>query len=449
MKQIILLLIILPFFFSCSNKIQQENSDKLSWTKNAVMYEVNVRQFTPEGTFNAFSKHLPRIKDLGVDIIWFMPIHEIGQVNRKGSLGSYYSIKDYRSINPEFGTLEDFNQLVKQIHELDMKVIIDWVANHTSFDNVWVQEGNLDWYNLDSLNNLQPPNGTDWWDVADLNYESREMQNEMVNSMKFWLTESDIDGFRCDVADWVPISFWDSCRIELDKVKDVFMLAEAENPKLHNKAFDMTYAWEAHFIMNEIANGKKSAKDLIENINKNKNRFPSGAYRLHFTSNHDENSWKGYAEERLGPSLKAMNALVSVMEGMPLIYGGQESNLQKRLRFFEKDTIEWNNYELSQHYQALFDLKDKNKALWNGNFGGEPIIISQENKDALVIYRTKDGHEIVLVFNLSKENIDVKLKDIKSNNLFYSLFSGQNKVQKLPDQIQLKAWEYHIYSNIK
>ena len=174
------------------------------------MYEVNVRQFTPEGTFNAFSKHLTRIKELGVDIIWFMPIHEIGQVNRKGSLGSYYSIKDYRSINPEFGTLEDFNQLVKQIHELDMKVIIDWVANHTSFDNVWFQEGNLDWYNLDSLGNLQPPNGTDWWDVADLNYENREMQNEMVNAMKFWLTESDIDGFRCDVADWVPVSFWNS-----------------------------------------------------------------------------------------------------------------------------------------------------------------------------------------------------------------------------------------------
>ena len=339
--------------------------------------------------------------------------------------------------------------MVKQIHELDMKVIIDWVANHTSFDNVWVQDGNLDWYNLDSLGNLQPPNGTDWWDVADLNYENREMQNEMVNAMKFWLTESDIDGFRCDVADWVPVSFWDSCRIELDKVKDVFMLAEAENPELHNNAFDMTYAWEAHFIMNEIANGKKSAKDLIENINKNKNRFPNDAYRLHFTSNHDENSWKGYAEERLGPSLKTMNALVSVIEGMPLIYGGQESNLQKRLRFFEKDTIEWKNYELTQHYQALFDIKKKNKALWNGNYGGEPIIISQESEDALVIYRTKDEHELVLVFNLSQESIDVKLNEISSNELFYSLFSGQNEAQKLPDQIQLKAWEYHIYSNIK
>ena len=449
MKQIIFLLIILTFFFSCSNHVQHDNTDKLSWTKNAVMYEVNVRQFTPEGTFKAFSKHLPRIKNLGVDIIWFMPIHEIGQVNRKGSLGSYYSIKDYRSTNPEFGTLEDFNELVKQIHELDMKVIIDWVANHTSFDNIWVREGNLDWYNLDSLGNLQPPNGTDWWDVADLNYENREMQNEMVNAMKFWLTESDIDGFRCDVADWVPVSFWDSCRIELDEVKDVFMLAEAENPELHSKAFDMTYAWEAHFIMNEIANGKKSAKDLIENINKNKNRFPDGAYRLHFTSNHDENSWKGYAEERLGPSLKAMNTLVSVIEGMPLIYGGQESNLQKRLRFFEKDTIDWNNHELSPHYQALFNLKKKNKALWNGNYGGVPIIISQESEDALVIYRKKDDHEVVLIFNLSQGNIDVRLNEINSNELFYSLFSKQTESQKLPDQMHLNAWEYHIYSNIK
>ena len=448
MKQIIFVASILPFFFSCSNKSQHENIDKRSWTKNAVMYEVNVRQFTPEGTFKAFSDHLPRIKDLGVDIIWFMPIHEIGQVNRKGSLGSYYSIKDYQSINHEFGTLEEFNQLVEQIHELDMKVIIDWVANHTSFDNVWVEQENLDWYNLDSLGQLQPPNGTDWWDVADLNYESREMQNEMVNAMKFWLTESNIDGFRCDVADWVPISFWDSCRIELDKVKEVFMLAEAENPELHNNAFDMTYAWEAHFIMNEIANGKKSAKDLIENINKNKSRFPQDAFRLHFTSNHDENSWKGYAEERLGSSLKAMNALVSVLEGMPLIYGGQESNLQKRLRFFEKDTIEWNTYEFSQHYKTLFNLKENNKALWNGKYGGEPIIIPQESEDALVIHRTKDNHEVVLVFNLSKDSIGVDLNKISSNNLFYSIFSDSNEALKIPQEIQLKAWEYHIYSNV-
>ena len=449
MKQTIFLLCVLSFFFSCDNYNHKEDIDKLSWTKNAVMYEVNIRQFTPEGTFNAFSEHLPRIKDLGVDIIWLMPIHEIGQINRKGSLGSYYSIKDYKSINPEFGTMEDFNQLVHQIHDLDMKIIIDWVANHTSFDNIWFQEGNLDWYNLDSLGNLQPPNGTDWWDVADLNYNNRDMQNAMVNAMKFWLTESNIDGFRCDVADWVPIAFWDSCRIELDKVKDVFMLAEAENPELHKNAFHMTYAWESHFIMNEIANGTKSAKDLIENLNKNKTRFQSNDYRLHFTSNHDENSWKGYAEERLGPALEAMNSLVSVIEGMPLIYGGQESNIQKRLRFFEKDTIQWNNYELTEHYRTLFDLKDKNKALWNGDYGGEPIIISQENDDAFVVHRKKEGHEVVLVFNLSKRNININLKGLKSNNNFYDVFSNDTEALKIPEAMDLDAWEYKIYSNVK
>ena len=226
------------------------------WSKDAVMYEVNIRQFTPEGTFAAFAKHLPRIKDLGVDIIWFMPIHPIGKKNRKGNLGSYYSVKDYKAVNPEFGSLEEFNALVKQIHDMDMKVIIDWVANHSAFDNIWAEEGNYDWYTLDSLGRLQPPIGTDWWDVADLNYDNNDMQDAMIESMKFWLKTSNIDGFRCDVADWVPISFWERCRVELEEVKNVFMLAEAENPELHNSAFDMTYGWHLHFVMNEIAQQK-------------------------------------------------------------------------------------------------------------------------------------------------------------------------------------------------
>ena len=195
---------IILFITSCKTNVEY-TKDIPEWSKNSVMYEVNIRQFSPEGTFNAFSEHLPRIKEMGVDIIWLMPIHSIGEENRKGTLGSYYSVKDYKSINSEFGTKDDFRNLVNKIHELDMKIIIDWVANHSSFDNIWVKNGNLDWYNLDSLGKLQPPSGTDWWDVADLNFDNIEMKQEMIESMKYWVQEFQIDGFRCDVAaDWVP-----------------------------------------------------------------------------------------------------------------------------------------------------------------------------------------------------------------------------------------------------
>ena len=281
---------IILFITSCKTNVEY-TKDTPEWSKNSVMYEVNIRQFSPEGTFNAFSEHLPRIKEMGVDIIWLMPIHSIGEENRKGTLGSYYSVKDYKSINSEFGTKDDFRNLVNKIHELDMKIIIDWVANHSSFDNIWVKNGNLDWYNLDSLGKLQPPSGTDWWDVADLNFDNIEMKQEMIESMKYWVQEFQIDGFRCDVADWVPISFWDTCRMELDRIKDVFMLAEAETPELHDKAFDMTYAWEFHFIMNDVANSKKDVTDIIRYIDSTKQKFDFEDYRLQFISNHDENSW--------------------------------------------------------------------------------------------------------------------------------------------------------------
>ncbi|NCA21429.1 MAG: hypothetical protein EBS86_09880 [Crocinitomicaceae bacterium] len=250
------------------------------WSKNATIYEVNVRQFTPEGTFQAFEKHIPRLKKMGVDILWFMPINPIGVKNRKGSLGSYYAVKDYKAVNPEFGNLDDFRHLVQTAHANGMKVIIDWVANHTSPDNVWVDQGHKDWYTLDSTGNLQPTIGTDWWDVADLNYDNKEMRKEMISSMNYWLTAADIDGFRCDVASWVPTDFWVDARKQLDATKKVFMLAEAEEIEMH-KAFDMTYGWNLHHIMNEIAQGKKDVQEVYKYVKENKH--PITAYRMNFT----------------------------------------------------------------------------------------------------------------------------------------------------------------------
>ena len=443
------LIIILTFLFISCNNEKPFIKSVPEWSKNSIMYEVNIRQYTKEGTFKAFEKHLERIKELGVDIIWFMPIHEIGELNRKGSLGSYYSVKDYKSINPEFGTIEDFNSLVKKIHDLDMKVIIDWVANHTSFDHIWVEEKKFDWYNLDSNGNLQPPNGTDWWDVADLNYDNSAMKDEMIECMKFWVENSNIDGYRCDVADWVPIDFWNQCRKELDKIKDVFMLAEAENPELHKDAFDMTYGWHLHFVMNEIANGNKNSLDILDYLNNKSKDFPNDAYRLHFTSNHDENSWKGSAIERLGNSLKTFAALTVTLEGMPLIYNGQEANLSKRLKFFEKDSIDWKNYELSEFYKNLFTMKKNNQALWNGKYGGNIELISNENDSInLCFIRQKEKNKVVSFYNLSNDSTVCNVESKNLNGIYYDYETKKEVTFNDKEKISLSPWEFKIYINL-
>ena len=251
MKNVITIFTITLLSFNSLSQLKTPD-----WVKNATIYEVNVRQFSPQGTFAEVEKQLPRLEKMGIDIIWLMPIHPIGQLNRKGSLGSYYAVQDYRDINPEFGSHEDLMNLVQTAHKLQMKVIIDWVANHTSPDNIWVQEGKLDWYTLDSLGKIQPTIGTDWWDVADLNYDNQELRKEMISCMEYWVREFDIDGFRCDVAGWVPMDFWNDARAALNQIKPIFMLAEAEGKEFHS-AFEMTYGWEFHHIMNEVAQGKK------------------------------------------------------------------------------------------------------------------------------------------------------------------------------------------------
>jgi glycosidase len=348
---------ILCLLFSVLGFAQMSANTAPEWSKNATIYEVNIRQFTKEGTFSAFQKHLPRLKAMGVDILWLMPIHPIGEKNRKGSLGSYYAVKDYKAVNPEFGNLQDFNALVKSAHDLGMKLIIDWVANHTSPDNVWVDQGHKDWYTLDSTGNLQPTIGTDWWDVADLNFDNQNMRTEMIESMKYWLTASNIDGFRCDVAGWVPLDFWVTAKQELDKVKPIFFLAESEGPEQH-QAFHMTYAWELHHLMNKIAQGKENIDVLRAYLEKDKS-YPTSAYRMSFTSNHDENSWNGTEMERMGEARFAMAVMAATIEGMPLVYNGQETSLDRRLAFFEKDEIDWTKMDLVSFYDKLLHLHQK------------------------------------------------------------------------------------------
>lgn len=413
------------------------------WSKNATIYEVNVRQFTPEGTFKAFEKHIPRLHKMGVDILWLMPINPIGVKNRKGSLGSYYAVKDYKAVNPEFGNLDDFKHLVQTAHANGMKVIIDWVANHTSPDNVWVDQGHKDWYTLDSTGNLQPTIGTDWWDVADLNYDNKEMRKEMIASMNYWLTAADIDGFRCDVASWVPTDFWVDARKQLDVTKKVFMLAEAEEVEMH-KAFDMTYGWNLHHIMNEIAQGKKDVQEVYKYVKENKH--PITAYRMNFTSNHDENSWNGTEMERMGDARFAFAVFAATFEGMPLVYNGQETSLDRRLKFFDKDTISWKKMDLVPFYTKLLELHRSNKALWNGIYGGSVKFLSTpEEKNVLVFSRTKDENKVVVIINMTAKAQQVKVNSTSVSGNYKDLFTGKKVSVTNELNLKLEPWGYKVY----
>ncbi len=412
------------------------------WVKNATIYEVNIRQFTPEGTFGAFEKHLPRLKEMGVDILWLMPIHPIGELNRKGSLGSYYAVRDYRGINPEFGTHEDFAHLVDAAHNLGMKVIIDWVANHTSPDALWIEEGKLDWYTLDSLGKVQPTIGTDWWDVADLNYDNPAMRKEMIACMEYWVRDFNIDGYRCDVAGWVPMDFWNSARAALDQIKPVFMLAEAEGKELYS-AFEMTYGWEFHHILNDVAKGKKNAADVQAYFERM--QLPAGAFHMNFTSNHDENSWNGTEMERMGEARFALAVMAATIQGMPLVYNGQETSLDRRLKFFDKDSINWDKMDLVDFYTRLLHLHQTNPALAVGLQQSTPkFLSSKDQKDVLIYTREQGTSKVLVVLNLSAQAKKVTLRAAAAGT-YKNLFSDKKETLKDKQVLSLAPWGYAVY----
>ena len=413
------------------------------WSYNKTIYEVNIRQYSGEGNFKGFEKHLPRLKEMGIGILWLMPIHPIGEKNRKGTLGSYYSVKDYKAVNPEYGTLEEFKLMVKLIHRMGMYVIIDWVANHTAWDNKWIEE-HLDFYTEDSLGNIISP-VDDWADVADLNYDNKELWAAMIDALKFWVKECDIDGYRCDVAGMLPIEFWIEARNEIEKIKPVFMLAEWDTPEMH-KAFDMTYDWTMHKTMNGIAEGKKNVADIVNHLNKDEEKYPTNAFRMQFTSNHDENSWNGTVFERLGDGAETFAAFSFLIPGMPLIYTGQEAGLDKRLSFFEKDLVEWKEHKFQKLYAKLIHLKKNNDALLNGDKGGEVILIrSSEDEFVLAFTRAKNKNKIFAVFNLSDKKITANLDGESMSGSFKNFFTSQVVTFTDKESINLEPRGYKVF----
>ena len=414
------------------------------WSKNAVIYEVNIRQFTPEGTLNAFEEHLPRLKQLGVDILWLMPVNPIGVKNRKEPLGSYYSVRDYKDVNPDFGNLDDFRNLVSKAHELGFHLIIDWVPNHSSWDNKLTVE-HPDWYVRDAKGSFIPPLGFDWTDVIQFDWSNKDLQAYMMDALKFWV-ELGVDGFRVDHPDLTPALFWESVREELNKIKPVFMVAENEGQTdFMKKGFDMSYAWELHHLMNSIAQGKDSVRSLNKYYSKEWTVFPQNVYRMVFLDNHDENSWNGTINSRMGEAQKAFAVFTFTTQGTPLLYNGQEACLAKSLRFFERDTIQWDTCSLTGFYADLIDLKKSNIALSNGEYGArmEKVKTNRDNK-VFCYSRVKDGNSVLVFLNLSKKTVSVKPVMDNLNGEYTDYFGGSKITLPLSDSLRFEAWDFKI-----
>ena len=414
------------------------------WSKNAVIYQVNVRQFSPAGDFAGVQAELPRIKSLGADIIWLMPIHPIGQVNRKGPLGSPYAVRDYFAINPEFGGEEEFSALVTRAHQLGLKVILDWVPNHSAWDNPLV-ESYPHWYAKDYKGDFRPSPWWDWSDIIEFDYRVPELREYMIRAMCYWLEQFDIDGFRCDVAGYVPNDFWQQARAELERVKPVFMLAEWENRDLHQGQFNMTYAWSWNEVMHGIAMGTTSLDKLRQYYSWNERAWPRNAYRMTFVSNHDKNAWDGTQFEQFAQCLENAIILSVVGEGMPLIYNGQEAGESKRLAFFEKDCIEWQPHPIGDLYQQLITLKKSTPALWNGAYGATMLQVNNSAMHYVFSFvREQDGDKVLVVLNFSNQALDISLQTDLARGRYVNYLTGQKLVLSDPCQLNLAPYAGYV-----
>ena len=415
------------------------------WSRNATIYQINTRQFTAEGTLRAAEKQLPRLKALNVDIIWLMPVHRIGVKNRKGTLGSPYAVQDYYSMNPEFGTLDDLKHFVAAAHALGLHVILDWVANHTAWDNVLVAQ-HPEWYKHDWKGAFRPTPWWDWSDIIDLDYGQPGLRKYMTDALKYWVKEADVDGYRCDVAGFVPVDFWNNARRELDAIKPVFMLAEWEERDLHAEAFDMTYAWSWYGAVHDIAAGKADLGALFNYYSWNEGAFPPNIMRMTFVSNHDKNAWEGTGPEQFGAALPAAIALSVIGDGLPLLYNGQEAGETKRLKFFEKDPIAWQENPAGELYRKLFALKHANTALWNAHWGAPMVqVTNSAHLEVLSFVRQNDRDKVFAVFNFSKEAQTVKFDDRLFHGSYTDYFSGEHVELNDATRLQLAPWAFRIF----
>ncbi|UAY51103.1 alpha-amylase family glycosyl hydrolase [Ferruginibacter albus] len=414
------------------------------WVHHTNIYEVNLRQYTQEGTFSAFAKEMPRLKDMGVEVLWFMPIHPIGKLDRKGVLGSYYSIENYLDTNPEFGSIADFKELVQQAHTLELKVIIDWVANHSSNDNVWIGE-HRDYFVQDDKGNIMHP--YDWDDVSKLNYDNPDLRKAMIDAMKFWLTECNIDGYRCDMAHLVPLDFWEAARTEIDTIKPgLFWLAETEDISYH-EVFDASYTWEWMHKTEDYCKGYTDMNGLYSVLDKYKKDFPATAFRLYYTSNHDENSHTGTEYDKFGDAAKALAVFSCTYNGIPLIYSGQEAPNRKKLAFFEKDIIEWTDkMKLHVFYKTLLNLHSNNAAMSAADIDAAIEILSNDKPMQVISYiRKKENDAVLVLLNLSNEYIWPRIYNDTIVGNFKNIFTSEEYSFEKERYFEMPPWSYLVY----
>ncbi len=432
------------FLFVININFAQQTSHP-AWSEQSNIYEVNLRQYTASSSIKDFGKSLPRLRKMGVEILWFMPITPIGIEGRKATeqeLGSYYAVRDYKALNPEFGTMQDWKNLVKHAHAMGFKVITDWVPNHSSPDNHWIKV-HPDFYKKDSLGNFTYRD--DWSDTRTLNYANNELRDSMIDAMKFWIKQSNIDGFRCDVAEGPPADFWKQCIDSLKKIKNVFMLAEGEKPELHTAGFDETYAWSVMEGFVHFYAGKISLAQVDSIINHDIKIFPKNSYRMYFTTNHDWNSWEGTEFERFGDAAKALAVFTQTMyQSVPLIYDGQEISNKKRLKFFVKDSIQWTGkYAMAPFYKTMLHLRKTNVAL-AADASYKKLVTANDN--AIFAYvREKAGHKVAVILNLSNQPQSFTIKDKSIYGQPLNVFLSQKEKVSSTHVFSIEPWGFIVY----
>lgn len=416
-----------------------------AWARDAAIYELNLREFSQEGTLAAAQAQLPRLKALGVRIIWLMPVHPVGRVRPAGPLGSPYAVRDFRAVDPAYGTRANLVSFVARAHQLGLKVILDWVADHSAWDNPLVA-AHPDWYVHDAQGRLASPAWFDWGDVVQFDFSSPALRRYMTDAMAFWVREADVDGFRADAAGLVPLDFWEAATAELDSIKPMFMLAEWETRDLNYRAFDMTYAWSWEKTLQDIAHGRADVQALRAYYAWDVRSWPANAIRMQYVSNHDTHASEGTEYERFGPALDAAIALSVISDGMPLIYNGQEAGNRQRTKLFDHAPIIWKPSAQGALYARLLKLKAEHPALWNRPWGGRMVEVRNNDPSHILAFtRTSGADTLLAVFNLSPQQRTpaLKLDPVTAGRRRLLLDPGApTSLQRL----QLAPWSYQLFS---